>query len=73
MGRNFIWRTTGIYIGPVLFNIFMCDLFLICNDIDFVNYADDNTPFVSGNTPKEVKESLNMHSLNFFNGFQTIK
>lgn len=27
----------------------MCDLFFIVNEIDFANYADGNTPFVSGN------------------------
>ena len=44
----------GSILGPLLFNIFMCDLFLIVNDVDFANYADDNTPFASGNTPVEV-------------------
>ena len=30
-------------LGPLLFNIFLCDLFLFINDIDIVSYADDNT------------------------------
>ena len=37
----------GSVLGPLLFNIFMCDLFFIVNEIDFASYADDNTPFVS--------------------------
>ena len=35
--------TQGSILGPLLFDIFMCDLFLIVNDVDFGNYADDNT------------------------------
>ena len=33
----------GSILGPVLFNIFSCDLFLIV-DVDIASYADDNTP-----------------------------
>ena len=32
------------------FNIFMYDLFLILNELDFSNYVDDRTLFASGNT-----------------------
>ena len=32
-------------LGPLLFNIFLCDLFLSMKDIDFANYADDNTTY----------------------------
>ena len=35
----------GSILGPLLFNIFLCDIFLFCNDTDFVSYADDNTPY----------------------------
>ena len=38
----------GSILGPLLFNIFICDLFFIINDIDFASYADDNTPFIIG-------------------------
>ena len=34
--------------GPLLFNIDLCDLFLIMNHVDIANYADDNAPYVSG-------------------------
>ena len=30
-------------LGPILFNIFLSDLFLIVDDIDSADYADDNT------------------------------
>ena len=37
-------------LGPVLFNIFLCDLFYIMSDTDFASYGDDNTPYVSADT-----------------------
>ena len=33
------------YNGPLLFNIFMCDLSLILDKTYFAGYADDNTPY----------------------------
>ena len=33
----------GSILGPILFNIFLSGLFLIVDDIDIANYADDNT------------------------------
>ena len=35
----------------------MCDIFIIVEEIDLANYADCNTPFVSGDT-SDVLESL---------------
>ena len=34
----------GVPQGPLLFNIFTCDLFFIMENIDTASYADDNTP-----------------------------
>ena len=36
----------GSILGPLLFNIFMCDMFLILKATYFTGCADDNTPFV---------------------------
>ena len=36
--------------GPLLFNIFLCDLFLIMENIGIASYADDNT-----HTPQEIQ------------------
>ena len=33
----------GSILGPFLFNIFLCDLFLFVLDIGIANYADNNT------------------------------
>ena len=48
----------GSILGPLLFNIFICDLFIMMDDINIANNADDNTPFVSGDTPLDVITSL---------------
>ena len=52
--------------GPLLFNIFICDLFIMIYDININNYADDNTPFLSGGTAVNVLTSLKNADENFF-------
>ena len=47
----------------------MCDLFFIVNEIDFASYADDNTPFVSGDRLDDALVSLENASLKFFDWF----
>ena len=37
----------GSFLGPLLFNIFISDPFLILNNIAIASYADDNTPYCS--------------------------
>ena len=36
----------GSILSPILFNIFMCDIFLFLYEGQFTGYAGDNTPFV---------------------------
>ena len=35
----------GSILGPLLFNIFLCDLFYMMSDTDFASSADDNAPY----------------------------
>ena len=44
----------GSILGPLLFNIFLCDLFFLIDDIDFASYAVDNIPYIIGNNMEEV-------------------
>ena len=48
----------GSILGPILFNIFLSDLFLVISDIDFSSYADDNIIHDSGNSNNEIISSL---------------
>ena len=44
----------GTMLEALLFNIFLCDMFIFYNDIDFASYADNNTPYCIGKTPDVV-------------------
>ena len=41
-------------LGPILFNIFLCDLFFIMDDIEFASCVDDNTLCLRGNDVEDV-------------------
>ena len=46
--RNFtLGALQGSILRPLVFNIFLADLFLVLNDVDIANMADDNTPFTT--------------------------
>ena len=42
----------------LLLNIFLADLFLIINDIDIANYADENTPYIIVDNIDDLFKSL---------------
>ena len=48
----------GSILRPLLFNIFLANLFFILNDVDIESYADDNTPYVIANDIDDVIASL---------------
>ena len=48
----------GSILGPLLFNIDICDLFFIIKDCDIANYADDSTPNLSGKNVEEAGKML---------------
>ena len=45
----------GSIIGPLLFSIFLNDLFLFVENSDLNNYADDNALYSSGNDLEKLK------------------
>ena len=55
----------GLILGPLLFNIDLCDLFALMDQDDIGNYADDNKSYVSGKTIYEVLKSLK-RSITFY-------
>ena len=44
----------GSILGPLLFNIFLCDLFFLMSDVELASYADDNTSFFVGDDLKDL-------------------
>ena len=53
-------------LGSLLFNIFLCDLLFIMENIDIASYTDDNTPYTTGNSMKEVIQQLENAEKNAF-------
>ena len=60
----------GSILRPLLFNIFLADLFFIHSDIDIANFADDNTPYLSAENLEDVTESLERASVFLFRWFE---
>ena len=56
----------GSILGPLLFNIYICDLFYAMRDMKFANYADNTTPFVSGENINVVIQALEEASNSLF-------
>ena len=52
----------GSILGPLLFNIFICDLFLFLSNFNIANYADDNTPYSANNNIVDVLSNLKPQS-----------
>ena len=60
----------GSVLGLLLFNIFLRDMFLFCNEIDFASYADNNSPFHRYSTAEEVLGKLQKSSKSTFECFE---
>ena len=45
-------------LGPLLFNLFLCDLSLFVEEADIMSYADDNTPYVCSENVDVALEKL---------------
>ena len=48
----------GSVLGPLLFSIFINDIFMIIEQSDICNFADDNTLYSCGKSLTDIKENL---------------
>ena len=56
-------------LGPLLFNIYMCDLFLFMSKSNVANYADDTTLYACEKKLYDVQRRLEPESLILFEWF----
>ena len=59
----------GSILGPLLFNVFLIDLFFIIENTDIASNADDNTPYISADDIDGVIKSLEEASATLFKWF----
>ena len=62
-----IWQ--GSILGPLLFNISLCDLSLAIKNINFASYADDWTPYTTDESAKRVICKLEIEAKSLFKWF----
>ena len=62
------WEQTSFVfiLRPLLFNIFLCDLFLTMCETGCASYVDKNTPYVSRDSIYDVIKSLEDDYINLF-------
>ena len=59
----------GSILGPLLFNIHLCDLFYFLEDLDIASYADDTTIYTVKENKESVINALEASSLPLFTWF----
>jgi len=61
----------GSVLGPLLFNIYLNDLFFMLSETNVCNFADDTTPYVCDKSLKNVLEKLEQNSEIAISWFKT--
>ena len=63
----------GSILGPLLFNIHMCDLFFVAESTGIASYADNTTPYVCLEDMDLIIEGLKLRPMTFFNGLMKMQ
>ena len=61
--------TQGSILGPILFNVYLCDMFFMVDSIDIASYTDDNTPYRVGKRQYDLESKLQKASVKPFKWF----
>ena len=59
----------GFILGPLLFNIYICDLFFGIGDLDIASYDDDNTPYTFSSDLHAAFKKLRSYTIKIFEWF----
>ena len=70
MEENLFGVPQGPILAALLFNVFICELFLFTNDRDIVIYDDDKTPYAAPSKTKLGTGKLEMYSDSLFTWFR---
>ena len=54
VGGNHLWSIYKDQLGPLLLNMFLCNLFVSLGHNYAKNYADNTTPHATGNNSEEL-------------------
>ena len=60
----------GSILGPLLFNIFLNDIFFFIKDVTIANYADDNTPHATGRSITDLLHTLEKETSGLLDWFK---
>ena len=60
----------GSILGPLLFNIFINDIFYFINNVNIANYADDNTTYASSKNIMDLLKLLETETFSVLNWFR---
>ena len=56
----------GSILRPLLFSIFICDMFYFLKEFDIANYADDTTPYRADRSAEFVVNTIYNNLQQFF-------
>ena len=65
---NFFGVSQVLLFGPLLFNIFLCEIFMVIPNYDVANHADDTTSYSTG---KKIVKGFSRFNKNFRKTFNT--
>ena len=59
----------GSILDPILFDIFLCDMFFMTDNVDIASYSDDSTPYCVGKSQCDLETKLQKASVQLFKSF----